>query len=194
MTLTSLPIATACSTSRRHHVHTRTVSSPADRRHRRGAIHHRRRRRDHPRHWSLRLRHRFALRPHRDPYPRGALRTIRGAGDSPGNRPNRPSEGPATSPSAASRPTSKKLLAGSMASTAALGAIGFAALLPIGTFWQALIIVAAVITIASSASSGSTSRRSPESRSAHSHRVLRAAPRHRPRRRPRRPAPSCSRA
>ena len=43
---------------------------------------------------------------------------------------------------------SKKLLAGSLASTAALGAIGFAALLPIGTLWQALIIVAAVITIA----------------------------------------------
>jgi hypothetical protein len=35
-----------------------------------------------------------------------------------------------------------------LASTAALGAIGFAALLPIGTLWQALIIVAAVITIA----------------------------------------------
>lgn len=45
-------------------------------------------------------------------------------------------------------PPSKKLLAGSLASTAALGAIGFAALLPIGTLWQALIIVAAVITIA----------------------------------------------
>jgi hypothetical protein len=45
-------------------------------------------------------------------------------------------------------PPSKKLLAGSLASTAALGAIGFAALLPIGTLWQVLIIVAAVITIA----------------------------------------------
>ena len=54
----------------------------------------------------------FALRPHRDPYACGAVRTIRGAGDSPGNRPNRPSDRPATSPPAAGRSTVEEITSG----------------------------------------------------------------------------------
>jgi|SRR5215207_197387 len=151
MTLTLLPIATALfhlKGGTRHHIHTRTVSSPADRRHRRGAIHH--------------------------AVDDAIIRVIGRSGFDIGSRydriaipmhavqseryearetvlvidPTDPVKGPQLRLQLRVDPPSKKLLAGSLASTAALGAIGFAALLPIGTFWQALIIVAAVITIA----------------------------------------------
>jgi hypothetical protein len=45
-------------------------------------------------------------------------------------------------------PPSKKLLAGSIGSALALGVLGSAALLPIATLWQVLLVVAAALTIA----------------------------------------------